>query len=106
MTKVLFITSLVALPFQKVCGNCHVANVTISPLGGVYCNVFHSKSMVQKLGFLCGFITTNDEPMLLTIDNKWLEAIIHMIEFEFLDLFRPNKFNSLVQFTFMVNFAC
>jgi hypothetical protein len=29
-----------------------------------------------------------------------------MIEFEFLDLFRPNKFNSLVQFTFMVNFAC
>jgi hypothetical protein len=57
----LFIASLVVPPFQKVCGNCHVANVTISSTSGVYCNVYHSKSIVQKLDFLYGSIVTNDE---------------------------------------------
>jgi len=32
--------------FQKICGNCHVADVTISTIGGVYCNACCSKSMV------------------------------------------------------------
>ncbi len=57
----LFIASLVAPPFQKVCGNCYVANVTISSTSGVYFNVNHSKSTVKKLGFLCDSIVTNDE---------------------------------------------
>jgi hypothetical protein len=91
----LSIASLVAPPFQKLCGNCHVADVTISPTSGVYYNVFHSKSMVQKLGFLHGFITTNVEPMLLTIEGKWLETIIHMIESEFLDFPRPKQIQLL-----------
>jgi hypothetical protein len=34
--------------------------------------------MVQKLGFLCGSIVTNDEHVLLTIESKWLEVIVHM----------------------------
>ncbi len=59
----LSIARLVVPPFQKVCGNYHIIDVTISPIGGVYCNIFHSKSMVQKLVFLRGFITINDEPM-------------------------------------------
>ncbi len=61
VTIMLFIASLVVPPFQKVRGNCLVANVTISSTSGVYCNVYHSKSMVQKLDFLCGSIVTNDE---------------------------------------------
>ncbi len=40
-----------------------------------------SKSIVQKLGFLHGSITTNDEHVLLTIKCKWLEAIVHMTKF-------------------------
>jgi hypothetical protein len=82
----LSIVSLDVPPFQKVCGNCHGADVTTSPMGGVYCSIYHSKSMVQKLGFLCGSMTTNDEPMLFTIEGKWLETIVHRIKFEFLDL--------------------
>lgn len=31
-------------------------------------------------------ITTNEEPMLLTIKGKWLEAIVHMTKFRFLAL--------------------
>ncbi len=85
----LSITSLVAPSFQKICGTCHVLDVIISPMGGVYCNDCCSKSMVQNLGFFHGSIVTNDEPMLLTIENKWFEAIVHMIEFEFLDLLHP-----------------
>jgi hypothetical protein len=70
MTWVLSIANCVASPFQKVCANCHVANVITSPMGGVRCNVCHSKSTVKKLGFLHGSITTNDEPVLLTIEGK------------------------------------
>jgi hypothetical protein len=80
------IASFVAFPFQKVCGNCHVTDVIISPVGGVYCNTCCSKSIVQKLSFLHGSIATNDEPVLLTIEGKWLEVFVHMTEFEFLDL--------------------
>jgi hypothetical protein len=52
--------------------------------------------MVQKLGFFCDSITINDEHVLLINEGKWLEAIVHMIEFEFLDLPRPKQ----VQFYF------
>jgi hypothetical protein len=57
------------IPFQKVCGSCHVINVIISPMGGVHCNVCCSKSKVQKLSFLRGSMATNDELVLLTIEN-------------------------------------
>jgi hypothetical protein len=36
------------------------------------------KSKVQKLDFLHASIATNNELMLLTIDGKWLKAIVHM----------------------------
>jgi hypothetical protein len=71
MIEVLSIISPIAHSIQKICGNCHVTNVIISSMGGVHCNTCCSKSMVQKLGFLHGFIVTNDETMLLTIDDKW-----------------------------------
>ncbi len=64
----LSIASPIALPLPKVCANCHVANGIISPTGGVHYKVCHSKSMVQKLGFLCG--STKDELVLLTIESK------------------------------------
>jgi hypothetical protein len=54
-------------------------------------NTCHSKSTIQKLGFLCGSITTNDELVLLIIESKWLEAIVHMTQSEFLDLPRPKQ---------------
>jgi hypothetical protein len=76
-------------PLQKVRGNCHVTNITISLTCGVYCKDNHSKSMVIKLGFLHGSIATNDEPVLLIIEGKWLEAILHMTKFKFLDLLCP-----------------
>jgi len=49
----------------------------------------------QKSGFFQGFITTNDELALLTIKGKWLEAIVHMTEFEFLDLPHPKQVQHL-----------
>ncbi len=45
----------------------------------------------QQLGFLCGSIATNDEHVLLTIEGKWLEAIMHMTKFEFLYLNHPKQ---------------
>jgi hypothetical protein len=70
MIGVLSITSIIVLPFQKKCGNCHVANVIISTIGGVYYNARCSKSMVQKLGFLHDSIATNDEYVFLTIEGN------------------------------------
>jgi hypothetical protein len=93
---VLSIASPIVPPFYKKCGNCHVTNVTISLAGDVYCNVCRLKSTIQKLGFLCGSIATNDELVLLIIKGKWLEAIVHMIEFEFLDLFHLKQVQLLI----------
>jgi hypothetical protein len=99
VTKVLSITSLITFPFQKVCGNFHVVDVIVSPMDGVHCNVCHSKSMIQKLGFLRGSITTNDELVLLTIEAKWLKAIVHMTKSKFLNLLHPKQ----VQFFISIN---
>jgi hypothetical protein len=66
----LSIASLVAPPFQKVCGNCHITNLIISPMGYVHYNTYRSKSTIQNSGFFHDSITTNDEPMLSTIDGK------------------------------------
>jgi hypothetical protein len=56
VTKALSMIKSATLPFQKVCETYYVVDVTIYPMNGVYCNACQSKSMVQKLGFFCGFI--------------------------------------------------
>jgi hypothetical protein len=96
------ITNPIAHSFQKVCVNCHVANVIIFPMGGVHCNVCHSKSMVQKLDFFCGSIATNDKHVLLIIKGKWLEAIVHMTISEFLDLPRPKQIQLLISIIYHI----
>jgi hypothetical protein len=45
------------------------------------------KSKVQKLDFLHVSIATNNEFMLLTIEGKWLKAIVHMTRMHFLIYF-------------------
>jgi len=52
--------------------------------------------MVQNLSFFRGSIVTNDEPMLWTIKGKCLETIVHMKEFEFLNLPRPKQVQLLI----------
>jgi hypothetical protein len=89
MIKLLSITNLTAPPFQKVCGNFHVANVIIYSIGNVHCNAYHSKSKLHKSSFLQGSIATNDGPVILTIEGKWLKIIVHLIGFEILNLAHP-----------------
>jgi hypothetical protein len=86
---VLSIVNLATPPFKKLCGNSHVVDVIISPMGGVHCNAYHSKSTIQKINFLCGSIVINDELMLLTIEGNWLEVIVCMTKSEFSDLPHP-----------------
>jgi hypothetical protein len=62
----------------------------------VHCNACHSKSKVHKSSFLRGSITTNDGPILSTIEEKWLEAIGHMTKFEFLNLVHPKQIQFLI----------
>jgi hypothetical protein len=108
---VLSIINLATLPFQKICGNCHVANVAIYATNGVYYNICYSKSTVQKLAFLCDSIVTNDELVLLTIEGKWLEPIMHMIKFEFLDLLHLKQMQFIIsihihgKFHLLITFA-
>jgi len=94
---VLSITSPIVPPFQKVCGNCHIADVIISPMGSVHYNPCCSKSTIQKSCFLHDSITTNDEHALLTIKAKWFEVIMHMMESEFF-IFASSKTNSTLHF--------
>ncbi len=86
MIKVLSVASLTTLPFQKMCGNCHVMDVIICSTTDVHCNACNSKSNVHKSYFFHGSIATNDGSMLLTIEGKWHKMILLMTKFEFLDL--------------------
>jgi hypothetical protein len=111
MTKVLSIANIVALPFQKVCANFHVVDVTIFPTSGVYYNICHSKSTIKKLGFFRGSITTNDEHVLLIVESKRLEAIVHTKKSIFLDIPRPKQLQLLIsihihgKFHLLITFA-
>jgi hypothetical protein len=42
--------------------------------------------------------------VLLTIEGKWLEVVVHMIESKFLDLSLPKQVQLLISISFMVNF--
>jgi hypothetical protein len=85
-----------------ICPTSKLPNVIIFPMGGVHYNVCHSKSMVQKLSFLCGSIATNDKPVLLTIEGKWFETIVHMTKFEFLDLPRPKQVQLFISIVYHI----
>jgi hypothetical protein len=87
LSKVLsLIAHPTAPPFQKFCGNYCLIDIIISLIGDVYSNACCSKSKAVKSEFMCATIITNEEPMLLTIKGKWLEAIVHMTKFVFLAL--------------------
>jgi hypothetical protein len=70
VTEVLSIASPTTHAFQKLCEICHVVDVIICSTNDVHCNACHSKSNVNKLGFLQCSIATNDGPILLTIEGK------------------------------------
>jgi hypothetical protein len=89
MIRVLSIINLVAPPFQKMCKKYHVVDVIICSMSDVHCNACHSKSNVHKSSFFRDSIATKTEPILLTIEGKWLEVVVRMIEFEFLNLTHP-----------------
>jgi hypothetical protein len=93
---VLSITSPTTPPFQKMCGNSHVTNVIICSTSDVHYNAYHSKSKVHQSSFLQGSIVTNDGIILLTIEGKWLEAIVHMIEFDFLNFIHQKQVQLLI----------
>jgi hypothetical protein len=65
----------------------------------------------SKIGFLCGSIVTNDEHVLLIIESKWLEAVVHMTKSEFLDLLCPKQVQLLIsihihdKFRLLITFA-
>jgi len=61
------------------------------------------KSKVKKLDFLHASIATNNELMLLTIEGKWLKAIVHMTRMHSLIFFFQNRFNSSLQIIFIIN---
>ncbi len=65
-------------------------------MGDLHYNVYHSKSHVHKLSFLRSSIATNDGPILLTIEGKLLEAIVHMTKFEFINLGHSKQVQLLV----------
>ncbi len=44
----------------------------------------------------CLIFSTNDEVVLLTIEGKWPETIVHMAKFEFLDLSCPKQVQLLI----------
>jgi hypothetical protein len=65
-------------------------------MGDVHCNVYCSKSHVHKSSSPQGSIATNDGLILLTILGKWLEAIVHMTKFEFINLAHSKQVQLLV----------
>ncbi len=82
----LSIISLTMFQFYKACGNYCVTDIIIFFTNNAHCNVCCSKFKVKKSSMFHGFIATKNELMLITIDDKLLEAIIHMFKATFLNL--------------------
>jgi len=102
----LSITSLVAPSFQKICANCHVANVIISPMGDVHCNICHSKSIVQKYVFFVASLQPMMNLCYWLLNANGLKQLCIWQNLNSWICFLQNMFNSLFQFTFKVNFDC
>lgn len=66
-------------------------DLLIGPAGDVVCNNCHSKTSVHKVGILRASIATEGDPISITAEGKWLEALVHMPEAEFLNCPRSTQ---------------
>jgi hypothetical protein len=69
----------------------------------VNCNVYHGKTTIKKVGYLHASIATAKDPIILTIEGKWLEGVVHMSESNFLFYHVQNRFSSLSKPNYVAN---
>jgi ribosomal protein S27E len=63
----------IALLLQKLCAKCHALDIVVSTTNDdVNCNVCHGKTTIKKAGYLRTSITKTGDPIILTIEGKWL----------------------------------
>jgi len=75
------------LPLRKQYVKCHTLDIVVSTTNDdVNCNVCHGKTTTKKARYLCASIATTRDPIILTIESKWLEGVVHMLETNFLIL--------------------
>jgi hypothetical protein len=60
-------------------------------------NVCHGKTTTKKVGYLRASIATTKDPIILTIEGKWLEGVVHMLETNFLILQCPKQVQFLIK---------
>jgi uncharacterized protein YlzI (FlbEa/FlbD family) len=70
----------------------------------VFIVIFLFKINGSKFYVFRGFIETIDKPMLLIIEGKWLQAIVHMTKSEILNLPPPKQIQLLVSIHIHGNF--
>jgi hypothetical protein len=64
-------------PLQKLCAKCHALNIVVSTTNDdVNCNVCHGKTTIKKAGYLHSSIATTRDPIILTIEGKWLKVVV------------------------------
>ncbi len=89
---ILFVLNPTALPLQKLCVKCHALDTIVSTTNDdVNCNVCHGKTTIKKARYLCASIATTEDPIILTIEGKWIKGVVHMLETNFLILPHPKE---------------
>jgi len=65
--------------FQKLCAKCHALDIIVSTTNDdVNCNDYHGKTTIKNVGYLCSSIATTKDPIILTIEGKWLKIVVCM----------------------------
>jgi hypothetical protein len=84
--EVLFIFNPTTPPLQKkICAKCHVLDIVVAPMNcDVHCNVW-CETTIKKVSFSpASIVPTIGDLVIFTIEGKWLEIVVGMLESNFL----------------------
>ncbi len=78
------------LLFRKLCAKCHALDIVVSTANDdVNCNVYHGNTTIKKVGYLHSSIATTKDPIIFSIEGKWLKFVVRMSKTNFFILTCP-----------------
>jgi hypothetical protein len=96
---VLSIFNLITFPLRKSCAKCHLLDIIVATTNGdVHYYVCGVKTTIKKVGFLqASIVPTIGDLVFSTIEGKWLEVVVGMLEVDFLVQPCPKQIQLLIK---------
>ena len=85
------------VPYKHVCCKCKFSNLIVIE-DSFYCSVCHNVQDVTKKAFLQRKIVNSTQEIIITLEGEWLEALVGMVEEQFLNLPQGQQIKKLFAF--------